>query len=267
MVGLDMADHKGAVLITGGAQGMGESHAKALAKAGWHVCVADIKDIDATVRAIRDAGGSASGHLLDVTDSAAWSNLADCIQDECGPLVGLVNNAGISYRHGISETDDLNWDRVLRVNLTGTFYGMRAMAPLMREHGGGSIINISSISGQLGYHGAAYGASKWGVRGLTKGAAAEYAPWGIRVNSIHPGLIDTAMVSQATAFVESSLKSIPLARAGQPSEVSAAVVFLMSPASSYMSGSELTVDGGLIAAGTYWRINHEAAENSAGGDL
>ncbi len=261
-----MAEHKGAVLVTGGAQGMGASHARALAEAGWHVCVADINSTDAVVQAIRGQGGSASGHSLDVTDSGAWAVLAQEISRHHSPLVGLVNNAGVSYRHGIGETDDANWERVIGVNLTGAFYGMRAMAPLLRENGG-AIVNISSIAGQLGYHGAAYGASKWGLLGLTKTAAAEYAPWGIRVNSVHPGLIETAMVSNAAAFVGSSLKSIPLARAGQPAEVSAAVVFLISEASSYMNGSELTIDGGLVAAGTYWRINQEAAAQSQGGDL
>ena len=262
-----MAEHKGAVIVTGGAQGMGQSHAHALAQAGWHVCVADVKDTADTVAAIIENGGAASGHVLDVTDSKSWEALADDIRNNLGPLVGLVNNAGVSYRQGIDATDDAAWERVMAVNLTGPFYGMRTMAPLMRDSGGGSIVNISSISGQLGYHGAAYGASKWGLRGLTKTAAAEYAPWDIRANSIHPGLIETAMVNSATAFVTSSLQSIPLARAGQPSEVSAAVAFLISEASSYMSGSELTVDGALVAAGTYWRINQEAAEISQGGDL
>ena len=262
-----MAEHKGVVLITGGAQGMGASHSEALAKAGWHVCVADVKDTAPTVRAIQAQGGSASGHRLDVVDSEAWNALAAHIKSEFGGPAGLVNNAGVSYRHGISDTDDANWHKVIGVNLNGVFFGMRAMAPLMRDSGGGSIINISSISGQLGYHGAAYGASKWGVRGLTKSAAGEYAPWGIRTNSIHPGLIDTPMVSNADAFVASSLESIPFGRAGTPAEISAAVVFLMSPESSYLNGSELTIDGGLIAAGTYWRIRHEAAQRSKGGDL
>lgn len=262
-----MADKTGVVVVTGGAQGMGKSHAQALADAGWHVCVADIREVNETVRAIKEKGGFASGHNLDVTDSNSWEALADDIRKNFGPLVGLVNNAGVSYRRGISDTDDANWDRVMKVNLTGAFYGMRVMAPLMREGGGGSIVNISSISGQLGYHGAAYGASKWGLRGLTKTAAAEYASWGIRVNSIHPGLIQTPMVSNATAFVDSSLKSIPMSRAGQPAEVSAAVVFLISAESSYVSGSELTVDGALVAAGTYWRINHEAAALSQGDNL
>jgi len=246
-----MAERKGVVLITGGAQGMGASHARALAKAGWHVCVADLKDTAQIVRAIQDDGGAASGHLLDVADSNAWNALADQIRREFGGLAGLVNNAGVSYRHGISDTDDANWHKVININLSGVFFGMRAMAPVMRDSGGGSIINISSISGQLGYHGAAYGASKWGVRGLTKSAAGEYAPWGIRTNSIHPGLIDTPMVSNADAFIASSLESIPFGRAGRPDEISAAVVFLMSPESSYLNGSELTIDGGLIAAGTY----------------
>ncbi|WP_298012579.1 SDR family NAD(P)-dependent oxidoreductase [uncultured Castellaniella sp.] len=262
-----MADRRACVLVTGAAQGMGASHALALARSGWHVCLADVRDVASVVDAIRAEGRSASGHVLDVTDSDAWARLADQIARGPSPLAGLVNNAGVSYRQGIHGTDDANWRRVLDINLTGAFYGMRAMAPLMKEGGGGSIVNISSIAGQLGYHGAAYGASKWGLRGLTKSAAAEYAAWGIRANSIHPGLIETPMVSGATAFVASSLQSIPLSRAGKPSEVSAAVVFLISPDSSYLSGSELTVDGGLVAAGTYWRINHEAAARSVGGDL
>ena len=259
-----MTDKKKVVLITGAARGMGASHARVLAHQGWHVCVADIKGMDETVSAIAAAGGSASAHLLDVTDSSAWARLADEIRHSLGGLSGLVNNAGVSYRYGIQDTDDATWDRVVGINLAGPFYGMRAMAPLMRDSGGGSIVNISSVAGQIGYHGAAYGASKWGLRGLTKSAAAEYAPWNIRVNSVHPGLIDTPMVSNAEAFTGSCVKSTPMARAGTPEEVSAAVAFLISSESSYFTGSELTADGGLTAAGTYWRINHEAVNHSHG---
>lgn len=262
-----MAEMKDAVLITGGSQGMGASHAHVLAKAGWHVYIADVINAAGVVVDITSAGGSASFHTLDVTNSQSWEMLAEELRHQRVSLRGLVNNAGVSHRYGIMATTDADWQRVLDINLSGPFYGMRSMAPLIRDSGGGSIVNISSTSGLIGYHAAAYTASKWGVRGLTKTAATEYAPWGIRVNSIHPGLIDTPMVGGADAFVSSSLESIPTGRAGNPEEVSAAVAFLLSPASSYMTSSELTVDGGLTGSGTYWRINREAAERSKGGDL
>ena len=262
-----MAERHEAVVVTGAAQGMGAAHARALAARGWHVYAADIENTDKTVQGILAQGGSASAHPLDVASSASWQRLAADIEATQKPLVGLVNNAGVSYRHGIQDTDDRHWARVIDINLAGPFYGMRALAPLIRASGSGSIVNISSIAGQLGYHGAAYGASKWGLRGLTKSAAAEYAPWNIRVNSIHPGLVETAMVSHANAFMSACLESVPAARPGKPEEVSAAVVFLMSPESAYFNGSELTVDGGLLAAGTYWRVSHEAQKRSNGDDL
>lgn len=255
-----MASTNRVVLITGAARGMGLAHSIELAKRGWHVCIADIIATDEAVAAVKRAGGSASSHYLDVADSTSWSALKDEIAADYKALHGLVNNAGVSYRYGINQTDDESWNRVMAINLTGVFYGMRAMSGLIKDSGGGSIVNISSIAGQLGYHGAAYGASKWGVRGLTKSAAAEYSPWNIRVNSVHPGLIETPMVSGATEFVETSLKSIPQSRAGQPNEVSAAVAFLISDESSYINGTELTVDGGLVASGTYWQIKNATEE-------
>ena len=246
---------------------MGASHARVLARAGWHVCIADVRDGAEVVAEIQSAGDSASFDVLDVTDPAAWRGLAEQLRARHGGLGGLVNNAGVSFRHGIMDTGDDDWRRVLDVNLSAPFYGMRAMAPLIRDHGGGSIVNISSTSGLIGYHAAAYTASKWGLRGLTKTAAAEYAPWNIRANSIHPGLIDTPMVSGADAFVGASLDSRPSGRAGDPGEVSAAVRFLLSAESSYMTGSEVTVDGGLTSSGLYWRINDDAEQRSRGGDL
>ena len=262
-----MGDKKESVLLTGGSHGMGASHAKSLAQNGWHVCVADLVDARELVTAIVNLGGTASFHRLDVTRAESWESLTNELSDANYRLTGLVNNAGISHRCSISDTNDDDWRHVIDVNLSGPFYGMRAIAPILKQNGGGSIVNIASTSALIGYHAAAYTASKWGLRGLTKTAAAEYAPWHVRVNSIHPGLINTRMVKDADAFVSSSIESIPASRAGEPEEISSAVVFLLSSASSYMTGSEVVLDGGLTGAGTYWRINNEAANRSLGGDL
>lgn len=262
-----MVDLKKYVLITGGAQGMGASHAMKLAELGWHVLIADLKEPGDLAKELIDSGKSASFYSLDVTDPQAWQTLAEELKDKFGGIDALVNNAGMSLREGISSTTDEQWNKLLAVNLTGPFYGLRSMAPLLKMRGGGSIVNISSTAALAGYHAAAYSAAKWGLRGLTKTAAMEYAPWGIRVNSVHPGLTATPMVQGADAFIASSINSIPSGRAAQPHEISAAVAFLVSDDSKYMTGSEVTVDGGLTAAGTYWRINNEARQNSIGGDL
>ncbi|CAM2866532.1 3-alpha-(Or 20-beta)-hydroxysteroid dehydrogenase [Prescottella defluvii] len=242
------------VLVTGAAGGMGANHAKALAAQGVHVCVADVADTSAVMAEIEAAGGSASAHQLDVADSDAWTRVIDEIHSTKGELGGLVNNAGISRRREFMDTPDDVWELTMRINLFGPFYGMKAAAPLMRESGGGSIVNISSISGQVGYFSPAYASSKWGLTGLSKSAAGQFAQWGIRVNSVHPGLVGTALVGGADAFVKASLESIPAARMGTVDEITNAVLFLLSDRSTYMNGSEVTVDGGLVSNGLYHRI-------------
>lgn len=242
------------VLITGAAAGMGAAHARALALRGVHVCLGDVADAAPVAAEITEAGGSASAHVLDVTDPAAWERVVDEIRAARGELGGLVNNAGISRRLEFSGTTDEIWDRVLRVNLYGPFHGMKAVSGLMRDSGGGSIVNISSISGQIGYFSPAYSASKWGLTGLSKSAAGNFAEWGIRVNSVHPGLVDTGLLAGSDAFVESAVASIPAGRTGTPEEVTEAVLFLLSGRSAYMTGSEVTVDGGLVSNGLYHRI-------------
>jgi NAD(P)-dependent dehydrogenase (short-subunit alcohol dehydrogenase family) len=254
--------YPGVVLITGAASGMGAGHARALGARGVHVCVADVADSAPVVDAIRDAGGSASGHALDVTDAAAWARTVEEIRTAHGELGGLVNNAGISRRLEFLDTPDEVWDRVLRTNLSGPFYGMKAVAGLMRDSGGGSIVNISSISGLIGYFSPAYSSSKWGLTGLSKSAAGTFAQWGIRVNSVHPGLVDTALLDGSAAFVQSAIGSIPAARLGRPDEITDVVLHLLSDRSTYMTGSEVTVDGGLVSNGLYHRILADA-----GGDL
>ncbi|MEK8174943.1 SDR family NAD(P)-dependent oxidoreductase [Streptomyces sp. M19] len=141
---------------------MGAEHARALARRGSHVHLADVADCAPVVREITDAGGRASAHHLDVTEFAAWRDVADAVRAADGRLDGLVNNAGVSRRLRFMDTTEEVWDRVLAINLTGAFHGMRAVAPLMRDSGGGAIVNISSISGQIGYFSPSYSASKWG---------------------------------------------------------------------------------------------------------
>jgi 3alpha(or 20beta)-hydroxysteroid dehydrogenase len=250
------------VLVTGAANGMGAAHSEALAARGVHVCVADIADTSEVVATIAAAGGSASGHELDVTDPAGWERVVGEIREQRGSLGGLVNNAGISRRLEFMDTTHEVWERVLRINLFGPFYGMQAVAPLIRDSGGGSIVNISSISGQIGYFSPAYSSSKWGLTGLSKSAAGNFAQWGIRVNSVHPGLVDTGLLGGADAFVRSAVASVPAGRMGRPEEITDAVLFLLSDRSTYLTGSELTVDGGLVSNGLYHRIVSET-----GGDL
>lgn len=250
------------VLVTGAAAGMGAQHARALGARGVHVCAADVADTAELVAEITDAGGSASGHTLDVADPAAWERVVTEIRDRTGGLGGLVNNAGISRRRGFMDTDRELWERALSINLSGAFHGMQAAAPLIRDSGGGSIVNISSISGQIGYFSPSYSSSKWGLTGLSKSAAGALAEWGIRVNSVHPGLVDTGLLGGADAFVRSALQSVPAGRTARPEEITDAVLFLLSDRSTYLTGSEITVDGGLVSNGLYHRI-----VAGAGGDL
>ncbi|MBB4682706.1 SDR family NAD(P)-dependent oxidoreductase [Amycolatopsis jiangsuensis] len=250
------------VLVTGAANGMGREHARALGERGVHVCVADLADAGPVAEEIVAAGGKATAYRLDVTDPAQWTDVAGRIRAEHGELGGLVNNAGISRRLEFLDTTAAVWDQVLAVNLSGPFHGMHAMAPLMRESGGGSIVNISSVSGQIGYFSPAYSASKWGLTGLSKSAAGNFARWGIRVNSVHPGLVDTGLLGGADSFVASALDSVPFGRMGTPREITDVVLFLLSGRSSYLTGSEVTADGGLVSNGLYHRI-----VAGAGGDL
>ncbi|GAA3360241.1 SDR family oxidoreductase [Saccharopolyspora gregorii] len=254
--------YPGVVLITGAAGGMGAAHARALGRRGVHVCLADVADPGEVIAEITAAGGSASAHELDVTDPAAWARVVTEIRDGRGELGGLVNNAGISRRLRFTETTAEVWEQVLRVNLHGPFHGMQAVAGLMRDSGGGSIVNISSISGQIGYFSPSYSASKWGLTGLSKSAAGDFARWGIRVNSVHPGLVGTALLDGADAFVAAAVASIPAGRTGTPEEITEAVLFLLSDRSAYLTGSEVTVDGGLVSNGLYHRILADT-----GGDL
>ncbi len=230
-------------LISGAARGMGASHARLLAAEGARVVLGDVLDDEG--RAVAEEIGDAARYVhLDVTSPDDWAAAVGLTLNALGTLNVLVNNAGIVYRRRLRNLERERWQRVLDVNLTGTMLGMRAVIEPMTAAGGGSIINMSSIQamrGTPGNHG--YVASKWAIRGLTKSAALELAPNNIRVNSLHPGMIRTPM----TAHMPEDLVSSPLGRIGEPVEVSTFVLFLASDESSFATGAEFVMDGGLIS--------------------
>jgi 3alpha(or 20beta)-hydroxysteroid dehydrogenase len=232
-------------IVSGGARGMGASHCRAMVAEGARVVIGDVLESEGAALA-KELGDAAAYLPLDVTEEAAWAALVSDTSDRFGPPSVLVNNAGIVRIGLIPDTSKADFEAVLAVNLVGVWLGMRAVAPAMMAAGGGSIVNISSTAGLAGYPGiSAYVASKWGVRGITKSAALEFGTRGVRVNSVHPGAIETPMV--AAAHVSETMwagQAIP--RIGQPAEVSALVVFLASDESSYCTGHEFVVDGGNV---------------------
>ncbi|OZM76851.1 SDR family NAD(P)-dependent oxidoreductase [Pseudonocardia sp. MH-G8] len=245
------------VVVTGASSGMGRAEALALGRAGAKVWVTDVAATagEALIEEIRATGAPARFVPVDVTDPQAWARLAACIEEEDGRLDGLVNNAGVSHRFGIVDTTVEDWRRVVDVNLSGVFYGMKLLAPLLQRTGSASVVNVSSTAGMAGYFAAAYSASKWGVRGLSKVGALEFAEAGVRVNSIHPGLVDTPLLrSGSEAFVDESLRSVPAGRVAQPGEIAEAVLFLLSDRARYITGTEIVIDGGLTSGGLYHRI-------------
>jgi 3alpha(or 20beta)-hydroxysteroid dehydrogenase len=234
-------------IISGGARGQGEAEARLFVAEGARVVIGDVLD---------DAGGAVADELgsgaavfthLDVTDEAQWQAAVALAEERFGPVTVLVNNAGVLLFEAIDRTERADFDRILQVNLTGVFLGMKTVTPSMARAGGGSIVNISSTAGLTGlpYLGA-YVASKWAVRGLTKTAAIDLGPKGIRVNSVHPGGIDTPMLD-GTDKDSPFYKRLPVSRMGSPEEAARAVLFLASDQSSYTTGAELSVDGGATA--------------------
>ena len=236
-------------LITGASRGQGEAEARLFADEGATVWLTDVLDDEGEAVAA-DMGGTY--RHLDVRDEASWAGLVDEIVSTHGRIDVLVNNAGI-YTHGRHfdiSVDDFN--RVMDVNCTGVFLGMRAVSPHMREAGSGSIVNISSVAGlQGGINAFAYFTSKWAVRGMTKAAAVENGRRNVRVNSIHPGLIDTEMLNDAVLDGQDNTRTVnqfvPLGRTAEAIEVANLALFLASEDSSYCTGCEFVVDGGMTA--------------------
>jgi 3alpha(or 20beta)-hydroxysteroid dehydrogenase len=229
-------------LVTGGARGIGEAAVRALHAAGARVVIADVADAPGEALAA-ELGDRAGFVHLDVSDDAGWSRAVKGVVADLGSLDVLVNNAGIANMAPIEKFTTAKWDAVIAVNLTGVFLGCRAVAPVMKAQGRGSIINISSVDGLRGSPAVhAYTAAKFGVRGLTKSLAVELGEFGIRVNSVHPGYVRTRMTSR----IDPDHLDIPLGRPGRAAEIADTIVFLASDASSYTTGTELVVDGGLI---------------------
>ncbi|AKC40761.1 3-alpha-(or 20-beta)-hydroxysteroid dehydrogenase [Mycolicibacterium phlei] len=230
-------------LISGGARGMGAAHARALVDEGANVMIGDLLD-EAGEALAADLGPSARYVHLDVTDKQQWIDAVAATNSAFGPVNVLINNAGIANGNLLTDFELTEWQRILDINLTGTFLGCQAVAQTMIDNKAGSIINISSVEGYRGSPGLhGYTATKFAVRGLTKSVALELAPHGVRVNSVHPGLIRTDM----TAGIPEDFLQIPLGRAADPAEVSALVLYLASDESSYSTAAEFLIDGGLIA--------------------
>jgi 3alpha(or 20beta)-hydroxysteroid dehydrogenase len=244
------------VLISGAASGMGAAHAWALAKEGASVMVGDIQR-DAGLRLVAEINAEMGGHVaafvdLDVSDFQTWeTTLAETVR-RFGRLDALVNNAGISSRGSAADASIDDWNRVISINLTGTFYGMKAAIPELSKNPTSSIVNVSSIAGLVGFkQRAGYSASKWGVQGLTKTSAMDLGPQGIRVNSIHPGSVNTPL----TAHLKRGFGQVPLDRAAEAEEISPLVVYLVSDESRYVSGAAIAIDGGETAGNNLRPIN------------
>ncbi|WP_433794991.1 glucose 1-dehydrogenase [Actinoplanes sp. CA-252034] len=244
-------------LITGGARGMGKAHARHFAAEGARVVIGDVLD-EKGQRVADGLGGDRCRYVHhDVTSPDDWAAAVGTTIDAFGRVDVLVNNAGILRHAPVAEMDPAEFRQVIEVNLIGTWLGIRQVVPAMIDAGGGSIVNISSIEGFAGASGlSAYSASKFGVRGLTRSAAQELGPLGIRVNSVHPGGVMTSMAlaaAQTMTDVDGGgfLKGLPIARFAEPVEISRLVAFLASDEASYTTGAEFLADGGLLSGPGY----------------
>ena len=239
-------------LISGGARGMGATKAKLFAREGAKVVIGDILEAEGrqTEAEINEIGGECRFIRLDVTSEADWARAVAEAVAIFGKLDILVNNAGIDQIASVEDTSESEWDLVMAINAKGVFLGTKAAIPEMRKAGGGSIVNISSIVALVGGRTTGYAASKGAVRLLTKSTAIQYAAEGIRTNSVHPGVIETPMSQDLLAdpaYREMRAQRIPMGRIGTSEDVAYGVLFLASDESSFMTGSELVIDGGQTA--------------------
>jgi NAD(P)-dependent dehydrogenase (short-subunit alcohol dehydrogenase family) len=238
-------------LISGGARGMGATEARMFAREGCKVVIGDLRDeLGRQVEAeINELGGECLYVHLDVTDEQAWKDAVAAAVERFGKLDILVNNAGVYMPERVENTTNENWDVTMSVNAKGVFLGTKAAIPEMRRNGGGSIVNISSVAGLVGNHiSSAYTASKGAVRLFTKTVAMQHARDGIRCNSIHPGPIETDMLKEAFGLErEARTAMIPLGYVGSTEDIAYGVLYLASDESSFVTGSELVIDGGFTA--------------------
>ena len=231
-------------IVTGAARGQGEAEARLFVSEGARVMLTDVlPEGDAVARSLGDLAAF-SKH--DVSSASDWTRVVNATKDRFGRIDVLVNNAAIYRMRSLFDTTDEDFDEITRINQRGPFLGMRTVAPVMRANGGGSIINISSGAGLKGVRNMiAYATSKWAVRGMTKCAALELAAHGIRVNSVHPGVIETPMLKgNPDALNQAMVRATPIARIGQPDDIARMVMYLASDAASFITGAEFTVDGG-----------------------
>ena len=228
------------VVVTGAARGQGAAEVAALRDAGATVVATDVLPFD--------------GVHLDVTSQDGWAALAAELREEHGRVDALVNNAGVAARERLPHVSLDAWQRTFDINVTGPMLGIQALVPLMPP--GSSIVNICSVAAISGHAAAAYTASKWALRGLTRSASLELGTThGIRVNAVMPGLVDTPLMESAPpAFFEAALAEIPLGRVGVPGDIAPTIVFLVSDESSYYNGAEIVIDGGMAAHVTHKRI-------------
>ncbi|WP_125580286.1 SDR family NAD(P)-dependent oxidoreductase [Levilactobacillus cerevisiae] len=234
-------------IITGAAQGMGAAHAKLFVSEGAQVVITDIK-VDEGEALAKSLGDHALFIKHNVASSADWAQVVQTTKEKFGHIDILVNNAGISYAKRLQEITEDDYLKIFQINQLGTFLGLQAVAKEMVAQHSGSIVNISSLNGLVG-GAVGYTDTKFAVRGMTKAAAVELAPSGVRVNSVHPGVIETPMISQAGSaeIVKQFAKAIPLRRIAKPEEVAKLVLFVASDDASYSTGSEFVVDGGMSA--------------------
>ena len=240
------------IMVTGAARGQGLLEAEAIVAEGGTAVMCDVlaEEGSAAAQRLSEDFGPARFYDLDVTSSNDWAHVCDEVLAEFGRIDGLVNNAGVSHRVSLMDTTHDAWSTIMDVNLTGPALGIQAVAPAMMAARSGSIVNISSIAGLCAWPAVAYSVSKWGLRGLTKSAALEFGMHDIRVNSIHPGVVATELMEDAPEqFRNAYAGVVPLRREAQPAEIAPLVVYLCSEESTYVTGAEISVDGGFSAAG------------------
>jgi 3alpha(or 20beta)-hydroxysteroid dehydrogenase len=247
------------VVVTGGARGVGAADVLAFCRAGASVAIADVIEAEgiALAERLQAEGHAVRFYCHDVTDEKSWERLAIDVKDWTGSITTLVNNAGIVNRTGINGTALRDWNRVMSVNLTGAFLGLKHICPSIRDVGGGAVVNMSSVAAHVGHNDPAYAASKAALLGLTRTAAAEYVDWNIRVNAICPAVIVTDL-NRGGAHLEPWRRATPQGRFGKAEEVAALIAFLVSDSARFITGEDIAIDGGFLAAGAARRISIES---------